>query len=153
TGVVASFLLLIAVGFGTGWIFIVLGLLIRTPMTVMTIGFTFIFPLVFASNIMVRPATMPDWLRAFVENNPVSRVTTALGGLMAGTATAAEVGLALVAPLLLTLLLSPVVLWLYRRSWGPEARPLRSRLPQPRERGCRRGVQRAVSPRGNCGGA
>ena len=45
--------MLIAIGFGTGWIFIVLGLLIRTPMTVMTLGFTFIFPLVFASNIMV----------------------------------------------------------------------------------------------------
>ena len=40
-GVAASFVLLIAVGFGMGWVFIVLGLLIRTPMTVMTIGFTF----------------------------------------------------------------------------------------------------------------
>ena len=58
-----------------GWIFIVLGLLIRTPMTVMTLGFTFLFPLVFASNIMVDPATMPGWLRAFVEVNPVSLMT------------------------------------------------------------------------------
>ena len=54
-GVVAAFALLIAIGFGMGWIFIVLGLLIRTPMTVMTLGFTFLFPLVFASNIMVEP--------------------------------------------------------------------------------------------------
>lgn len=115
TGIVASFLLLIAIGFGTGWIFIVLGLLIRTPMTVMTIGFTFIFPLVFASNIMVRPETMPGWLEAFVVRNPVSHMTTALRGLMAGTATGGEVLLALLAPALLTVFLSPVVLWLYRR--------------------------------------
>ncbi|MBN7757524.1 ABC transporter permease [Nitratireductor aquimarinus] len=115
TGIVASFLLLIAIGFGTGWIFIVLGLLIRTPMTVMTIGFTFIFPLVFASNIMVRPETMPGWLEAFVVRNPVSHMTTALRGLMAGTATGGEVLLALLAPALLTVVLSPVVLWLYRR--------------------------------------
>ncbi|WP_245447622.1 ABC transporter permease [Nitratireductor sp. OM-1] len=115
TGIVASFLLLIAIGFGTGWIFIVLGLLIRTPMTVMTIGFTFIFPLVFASNIMVRPETMPGWLEAFVVRNPVSHMTTALRGLMAGTATAGEVLLALLAPALLTVILAPVVLWLYRR--------------------------------------
>lgn len=115
TGIVASFLLLIAIGFGTGWIFIVLGLLIRTPMTVMTIGFTFIFPLVFASNIMVRPETMPGWLEAFVVQNPVSHMTTALRGLMAGTATGGEVLLALLAPALLTVVLSPVVLWLYRR--------------------------------------
>ncbi len=115
TGIVASFLLLIAIGFGTGWIFIVLGLLIRTPMTVMTIGFTFIFPLVFASNIMVRPETMPGWLEAFVVRNPVSHMTTALRGLMAGTATGGEVLLALLSPALLTVILAPVVLWLYRR--------------------------------------
>ncbi|MCT8998448.1 ABC transporter permease [Chelativorans intermedius] len=115
-GVVFSFLLLFAIGFGVGWIFLVLGLLIRTPMTVMTIGFTFIFPLVFASNIMVRPQTMPGWLEAFVVRNPVSHMTTALRGLMAGSATAAEVLLALLAPAVLTVLLAPVVLWLYRRN-------------------------------------
>lgn len=115
-GVVASFLLLFAIGFGTGWIFIVLGLIIRTPMTVMTVGFTFMFPLVFASNIMVQPETMPAWLEAFVVRNPVSHMTTALRGLMAGTASGSEVLLALAAPVLLTLLLAPVTLWLYRRN-------------------------------------
>ncbi len=114
-GVLAAFSLLIAIGFGMGWIFIVLGLLIRTPMTVMTIGFTVLFPLVFASNIMVDPATMPGWLRAFVVVNPVSLMTTAMRGLMAGDATPQQVGLALAAPVALTVLLAPVTLWLYRR--------------------------------------
>jgi ABC-2 type transport system permease protein len=45
-GVLAAFALLIAIGFGTGWIFITLGLIVRTPMTVMTLGFTVMFPLV-----------------------------------------------------------------------------------------------------------
>jgi len=58
-GVIAAFLLLIAIGFGMGWIFMVLGLLIRTPTAVMTLGFGLLFPLVFASNTMVDPATMP----------------------------------------------------------------------------------------------
>lgn len=115
-GVVAAFALLIAIGFGVGWIFMVLGLLIRTPMTVMTIGFTAIFPLVFASNIMVDPSTMPGWLRVFVDVNPVSLMTTALRGLMGGTATATEIGLALIAPVALTVILAPVTLWLYVRS-------------------------------------
>jgi len=114
-GVAGAFLLLIAVGFGMGWIFIVLGLLIRTPTTVMTMGFSFLFPLVFASNIMVDPATMPGWLRAFVEVNPVSLMTTATRGLMNGGVTAMEIGLALLAPVLLTLLLAPLTLWLYMR--------------------------------------
>lgn len=114
-GVLAAFALLLALGFGTGWIFMVIGLLVRAPMTVMTFGFTFAFPLVFASNISVDPTTMPPWLQAFVNANPVSHVTTAMRGLLAGTATWGQVGLALVAPAALTLLLSPVVLWLYRR--------------------------------------
>jgi ABC-2 type transport system permease protein len=114
-GVLAAFALLVAIGFGVGWIFIVLGLLIRTPMTVMTLGFTLLFPIVFASNIMVDPGTMPGWLRTFVDVNPVTRMATAMRGLMAGDATAEQVALALAAPVILTLLLAPVTLWLYRR--------------------------------------
>ena len=94
----------------------VLGLLVRTPTTVMTAGFTFLFPLVFASNIMVQPATMPGWLRAFVEVNPVSLMTSAIRGLMAGNASLGDVLLALAAPAALTLILAPVTLWLYVRS-------------------------------------
>lgn len=114
-GVAAAMLLLVAIGFGMGWVFIVLGLLIRTPTTVMTIGFTGLFPLVFASNIMVEPETMPGWLRAFVEVNPVSLMTTAMRGLLGGGVTAGDILLALAAPVALTLLLAPLTLWLYMR--------------------------------------
>lgn len=114
-GVVESLMLLVAVGFGMGWIFIALGLIIRTPMTLMTMSFTFLMPLVFASNIMVQPETMPGWLRTFVGVNPVSLMTSAMRGLMAGTATIEQVGLALLLPAVLTAVLAPVTLWLYRR--------------------------------------
>jgi ABC-2 type transport system permease protein len=114
-GVVGAFAMLVAIGFGMGWIFIVLGLLISTPMTVMTLGFTVLFPLVFASNIMVDPATMPDWLRAFVDVNPVSLMTTAVRGLMNGAADPTEIALALIFPVALTLVLAPVTLFLYAR--------------------------------------
>ncbi len=114
-GLLAGFLLLLALGFGMGWIFMVLGLLIRTPTTVMTLGFTILFPLVFASNIMVDPATMPGWLEAVVGINPVSLVTTAIRGLMGGGATPGQVALALAFPAALTLGLAPLTLWLYAR--------------------------------------
>jgi ABC-2 type transport system permease protein len=114
-GVVLAFALLVVIGFGMGWVFIVLGLVIRTPMTVMTIGFTVLFPLVFASNIMVMPDTMPGWLRAFVEVNPITLMTTAMRGLMVGDATARQILLALSAPVALTAVLAPLTLWLYRR--------------------------------------
>jgi ABC-2 type transport system permease protein len=115
-GVIAAFALLVAIGFGMGWIFMVLGLLIRTPTTVMTVGFTFLFPLVFASNIMVDPATMPGWLRVIVENNPISWMTTAIRGLMGGGVTAPDLALALAAPVALTATLAPLTLRLYARS-------------------------------------
>jgi ABC-2 type transport system permease protein len=114
-GVIGAFALLVVIGFGLGWVFIVLGLVIRTPMTVMTVGFTFLFPLVFASNIMVEPATMPDWLRLVVENNPVSWMTTAARGLMGGGVTLAELALAVALPVVLTGALAPLTLWLYAR--------------------------------------
>lgn len=114
-GVLAALVLLIAIGFGVGWVFLVLGLVMRSPNTVMTLGFTGIMPLVFASNIMVDPGTMPDWLRVFVDVNPVSKMTTAMRGLMNGGATWGAIGLALLTPALLTVTLAPLTLWLYRR--------------------------------------
>jgi ABC-2 type transport system permease protein len=114
-GVLAAFALLVAIGFGMGWVFIVLGLLIRTPTTVMTLGFTVLFPLVFGSNIMVDPKTMPGWLRAFVEINPISAMATAMRGLMGGTAGYDQILWALAAPIALTVVLAPVTLYLYRK--------------------------------------
>ena len=83
-GVFASLVLLVAIGFGLSWIFIALGLVIRTPMTLMTMSFTFLMPLVFASNIMVEPSIMPGWLRTFVGVNPVLLMTSAMRGVDGG---------------------------------------------------------------------
>jgi ABC-2 type transport system permease protein len=58
---------------------------------------------------------MPGWLRTAVEANPVSWMTTALRGLMGGGATLGQVALALLFPLVLTLVLAPVTLRLYAR--------------------------------------
>lgn len=114
-GVIAAFMLLVAIGFGVGWFFLVIGMVIRAPSTVMTLGFTFLFPVVFASNIMVDPATMPGWLEAVVLANPVTWMTTAMRGIFAGTAGIGQVLLALALPVTLTATLAPVTLWLYRR--------------------------------------
>lgn len=114
-GVLGALTLLTAIGIGIGWVFLVLGLLMRTPSTVMTLGFTFLFPIVFTSNIMVDPATMPDWLRPIVEANPVTFMASAMRGLMDGGADVASVIRALLAPLAMTALLAPLTVWLYRR--------------------------------------
>ena len=48
----------------------------QTSMTVM-------FPLTFASNVYVDPATMPGWVQAFVNNNPITHPTAARGLMLA----------------------------------------------------------------------
>lgn len=114
-GVLLAFALLLVMGVGAGYIFMVMGLLVRAPTTLMPLSFALLFPLTFASNIMVRPETMPPVLRVLVELNPVSLMATAIRGLMAGTVTGPQILYALVAPVAVTLTLSPVVIWLSRR--------------------------------------
>ena len=52
----------------------------------MNTGFMALFPLIFLSNIFVEPSTLPGWLEAFVDVNPISHLVTATRGLMEGDA-------------------------------------------------------------------
>ena len=45
--------------FALSWVWTTLGLVLRTPNAVMSIGFVVLFPLTFLSNIFVDPDTMP----------------------------------------------------------------------------------------------
>ena len=57
-----------------------LGLKLRTPESVMQMSMTVMFPLIFASNIFVDPATMPGWVQEFVKDNPISHLASARAG-------------------------------------------------------------------------
>lgn len=114
-GVVLAIALLNVCAFGFGWIFTTLGVALRTPGSVMTFSWLFLMPLTFASNVFVDSSTMPGWLRAFVDINPVSLLVNALRGILAGTVTAKQVGAALLVPAALTLVLSPLAMVLYKR--------------------------------------
>ncbi len=114
-GVVASLILLNVFGFGMSWIFVVLALIVRTPSVVMTMSWLVLMPLTFASNIFVDPATMPGWLQAFIDVNPVAILVTAVRDLMAGTATPGIIGLSLIGPAVVTLVCAPIAMALYAR--------------------------------------
>ena len=114
-GVLLSIALLNVCTFGFGWIFTTLGVALRTPGSVMTFGWLFLMPLTFASNVFVDSATMPGWLKAFVDVNPVALLVTALRGILDGTATAGSIGLSLIAPGILTAVCAPIALTLYKR--------------------------------------
>lgn len=83
-GVVLGVAVLVAFSFAFSWVWTMFGLLMRTEKSVMGVSMLFLFPLTFLSNVYVDPATMPGWLQAFVNVNPISKLVTAVRALMAG---------------------------------------------------------------------
>jgi len=66
------------------WVSALIGMLVKTPQGVQMFGFLAMFPLVFGSNLLAPAATMPGWLQAFVNVNPMTDLTTAERGLLTG---------------------------------------------------------------------
>ena len=114
-GVLAAVGLVLVFGVALSWAWLALGLVLRTPRAVMSIGFVILFPITFMSNVFVDPKTMPSWLRAIADANPVSHLVTAERGLMHGTAATAQVVWVLAASAVLTAAFAPLVARLYRR--------------------------------------
>jgi ABC-2 type transport system permease protein len=114
-GVLAGIAVLIVFSFAFSWIWTMFGLMLRTEKSVMGVSMMVIFPLTFLSNVFVDPKTMPGWLQAFVNNNPVTHLASAVRGLMAGDWPAAEVGWTLGWSALLVLVFGPITMRLYNR--------------------------------------
>jgi ABC transporter DrrB family efflux protein len=74
---VLAFLLLLLFGFALIWLGIWVGSLMRTVEAVQGFMFTVMFPLTFVANTFAPPESMPAWLRAIAEWNPVSALTQA----------------------------------------------------------------------------
>lgn len=113
-GVITAVALLLVFSFSLAWIWTSLALLARTPSAVSNVSLLLTFPLTFASNLFVRPQTMPGWLRSLVDVNPISHLVTAERGLMAGTATVGQVGWVLLASAALIAVFAPLTVHLYQ---------------------------------------
>ena len=66
------------------WIWVWLGLTLKTAQGVQGIAFLVMFPLTFGSNVFVQTNTLPGWLQAFVNVNPIKYLVDAERGLMLG---------------------------------------------------------------------
>ena len=113
-GVLLAVAVVVLFALSLSWVWTTLGLVARTPGAVMNIGTTILFPLTIASNVFVHPRTMPGWLQALININPVTHLVTAARGLIAGAAPAGEITWVLLACLALTAIFAPLTLYLYR---------------------------------------
>lgn len=69
--------LLLVFALSLSWARTTLGLAMRTLQAVMSTDMVALFPLTLASNVFVRPQTIPGRLRAFIKINPVSHLVDA----------------------------------------------------------------------------
>jgi ABC transporter DrrB family efflux protein len=91
-GFIAGLAVAMIFAYSLSWIMAVIGLAVKSPEAAQSAVFLPVFPLVFASSVFVPTQTMPDWLRAFAEVQPITVTTNALRGLMLGRDALAEFG-------------------------------------------------------------
>lgn len=113
-GVIAGFALVLLFCFCFTWVWTVLGLLMRTPTSVLNTSMMILFPLTFASNIFVPPDTLPSWLEWFVGVNPISHLVDATRSLMAGDPDGAAIGQVFIYCVVLLAVFAPITMKLYR---------------------------------------
>jgi oleandomycin transport system permease protein len=114
-GVLGALGLVTVFAFALCWVFTALAMVVREPRSVQGIGALVILPLTFGSNVFVPTATLPGWLQAFVEVNPVSKVADAARGLLTGGAVAAPTTAALLASAVVVAVFGPLAVTLYRK--------------------------------------
>ncbi|KJS53065.1 ABC transporter permease [Streptomyces rubellomurinus] len=101
----AALALIMVFSFAMCWVSVVLGLLLKTPEAMSSIGIFALLPLTFGNNTLVATDTLPGWLQAWVKINPVTHTTDAVRALLApkGAESAAS-------PAIYTLLASAAIL-------------------------------------------
>jgi ABC-2 type transport system permease protein len=114
-GVLLAFGLVMVFALALSWIWIIFGMKVKTPESVMTASFAVLMPLTFASNIFVGLDTMPSWLRTIVGHNPVTHLTSASRGLMHGAEVTSDIVWVLVASAVIVLGAAPIALRMYYR--------------------------------------
>jgi ABC-2 type transport system permease protein len=114
-GVLLAVALVLVFAFALSWLWIIVGMLVRTPESVMTTSFIFLMPLTFASNIFVQLNTMPGWLQEVVGRNPVTKLANASRALMHGRPAGTDVAWVLLASAAIVLVASPIAMRMYRK--------------------------------------
>lgn len=107
--------LAIVFGFALGWLTVLVAVVLRDENLVTTVGFLLPFPLVFGTSMAAPVETMPGWLQAWVDVNPVSHAIDASRALLLGGPAAGPVAMTLLWSAILVVVLAPLAVWAHRR--------------------------------------
>lgn len=102
-------------GFCLSWVTVLLGVLVRSAEAVLAFGFLAFLPLQLGSSLAAPTGTLPGWLRAWADVNPVTHVMDACRALLNGTPDDGSVGLSLLWSGLLFAVFCPLAVRAYSR--------------------------------------
>ncbi|MFF7436523.1 ABC transporter permease [Streptomyces sp. NPDC008122] len=114
-GLLAAIGLSLVFGASLMWIFILLGLTMKTAQAVQGMAMIVLMPLQFGSSIFAPPTTMPGWLQTFTDYNPLSNLADASRALINGGALAHSVWMTLGWSVLITVLAAPFAVSKFRK--------------------------------------
>ncbi|RCW40158.1 oleandomycin transport system permease protein [Halopolyspora algeriensis] len=97
------------------WISVLLGMLVASQQALPGVAMAFMFPLTMGSNVFAPTETMPGWLQAWVNVNPVSHLADTARGLMIGGPVAGPLVATLIWMVVIVAVFFPLAMWAYRR--------------------------------------
>ncbi|MGA4842369.1 ABC transporter permease [Streptomyces sp. G45] len=114
-GLLASIGLALAFGVALMWIFLTMGVVMKSAQAIQGMGFLVLMPLQFGSSIFAPTKSMPGWLQAFTDYNPLSSLADAARGLMnGGMPIAHDVWVTLIWSVALTAIMAPIAIHKFR---------------------------------------
>jgi ABC transporter DrrB family efflux protein len=121
-GMLAAVGVALAFGYACSWLMAYLGLTIRNTEAIQAAIYMVVFPMTLTSSVFLPTQTMPGWLQAFAEHQPITVVANALrgltlgqGALPAGHTLAGETLLALTWTAAILAIAAPLAVRAYRR--------------------------------------
>jgi len=115
---VAAFVLVVLFALAVCWVAAWVGIVAKGPESVQGLVFLVMFPLTFGSNIFAATSSMPGWLQAWVNVNPISHIVTAERGLLLGGPVAVPTLQTLVWAVGIVAVFFPLSVRAYRRRSG-----------------------------------
>jgi ABC transporter DrrB family efflux protein len=115
-GAVGMIVLALVLGVATCCVSAFIGLAIKDEESVQAFGLIWVFPLTFVSSAFVPVQTMPGWLQAFANNQPITQMVDAMRALALGTPVGNHVWAGLLWMLGVLAVFGPLAVRAYRRA-------------------------------------
>ena len=114
-GAIAAIALTVGIGYSFSWLGAAIAAKLRNPEMVGMLSMFWLFPLMMASSAFTPTATMPKWLKAFADNQPISVASDAVRALVDGRPAGSDSLYAVIWIVVLLAVFIPLTTRLYRK--------------------------------------